>query len=126
MYYKMFTNESKEYMEYADYTFEEHFKGKNVPSYMPRAVIREYLIGRYAYNTYKKINGMIWNHDFFNYVIFNTKITHDFGSISFFTCTPPRNHMLMNTEKIIAPLKFLRKRCKEKRCHLIGCNDWSG
>ena len=46
MYYKMFTNESKEYMEYADYTFEEHFKGKNVPSYMPRAVIREYLIGR--------------------------------------------------------------------------------
>ena len=52
MYYKMFTNESKEYMEYADYTFEEHFKGKNVPSYMPRAVIREYLIGRY---TYKKL-----------------------------------------------------------------------
>ena len=45
MYYKMFTNESKEYMEYADYTFEEHFKGQNVPSYMPRAVIREYLIG---------------------------------------------------------------------------------
>ena len=41
--------ESKEYMEYADYTFEEHFKGKNVPSYMPRAVIREYLIGRYTY-----------------------------------------------------------------------------
>ena len=28
MYYKLFTNESKEYMEYADYTFEEHFKGK--------------------------------------------------------------------------------------------------
>ena len=49
MYYKMFTNESKEYMEYADYTFEEHFKGQNVPSYMPRAVIREYLIGRYPY-----------------------------------------------------------------------------
>ena len=46
MYYKMFTNESKEYMEYADYTFEEHFKGKNVPSYMPRAVTREYLISK--------------------------------------------------------------------------------
>ena len=45
MYYKMFINEPKEYMEYGDYTFEEHFKGQNVPSYMPRAVIREYLIG---------------------------------------------------------------------------------
>ena len=47
MYYKMFTNESKEYMEYADYTFEEHFKGKNLPSYMPRAVMRDYLICKY-------------------------------------------------------------------------------
>ena len=76
MYYKMFTNESKEYMEYADYTFEEHFKGKNVPSYMPRAVIREYLIGRY---TYKKNCSMIQNHIFFNYnVIGNTKFTHVF------------------------------------------------
>ena len=25
----------------------KHFKGKNVPSYMPRAVIREYLIGKH-------------------------------------------------------------------------------
>ena len=75
MYYKMFTNESKEYMEYADYTFEEHFKGKNVPSYMPRAVIREYLIGRYPY---KKINCMIQNHIFFNYFMSNTKFTHVF------------------------------------------------
>ena len=54
MYYKMFTNESKEYMEYADYTFEEHFKGKNVPSYMPRAVIREYLIGKHMIITTPK------------------------------------------------------------------------
>ena len=29
------------------------------------------------------------------------------------------------TEKIIVSLKFLRKRCKEKRCHLIGWNDCS-
>jgi len=47
MYYKMFINECKEYIEYADYTFEDHFQGKNLPSYMPRAVMRDYLISRW-------------------------------------------------------------------------------
>jgi len=60
MYYKMFTNESKEYMEYADYTFEEHFKGKNVPSYMPRAVIREYIIARCK--KYNVIDSITFDH----------------------------------------------------------------
>jgi len=60
MYYKMFTNESKEYMEYADYTFEEHFKGQNVPSYMPRAVIREYLIARCK--KYNVIDSITFDH----------------------------------------------------------------
>ena len=46
MYYKMFINEPKEYMEYGDYTFEEHFKGQILPSYTPRGVMRDYLISK--------------------------------------------------------------------------------
>ena len=31
--------------EYPDYTYEEHF-GKNLPAFVPRAVVRDYLEGK--------------------------------------------------------------------------------
>ena len=47
--YKTFINECKEYLEHPDYTFEEYFRGTNHPSYVPRAVMRDYLICKQLY-----------------------------------------------------------------------------
>ncbi len=41
----MWSNGPKEMVEYADYTFEDHF-GRLVPSYPPRAVLYDYIAGR--------------------------------------------------------------------------------
>lgn len=40
----MWINEPKEQMEYADYTFDDHF-GKPISAYVTRPVIRDYLDG---------------------------------------------------------------------------------
>ena len=45
MYRYLWSNGPKEGLEFADYTFEEHF-GKNIASYPPRAVLHDYIIGR--------------------------------------------------------------------------------
>ena len=45
MYRYLWSNGPKEGLEFADYTFEEHF-GKQIASYPPRAVLRDYIIGR--------------------------------------------------------------------------------
>lgn len=45
MYRYLWTNGPKEGLEFADYTFEEHF-GRQIPSYPPRAVMRDYIEGR--------------------------------------------------------------------------------
>lgn len=45
MYRYLWSNGPKECLEFADYTFEEHF-GKPIPSYPPRAVIWDYIKGR--------------------------------------------------------------------------------
>ena len=47
MYYDLWINAPKCNNEYPDYTFEEHF-GKVLPAYVPRAVIRDYIEGKYA------------------------------------------------------------------------------
>ena len=44
MYHDLWVNIPKEYSEFPDYTFEEHF-GKPIPSFPPRAVIRDYVLG---------------------------------------------------------------------------------
>ena len=44
MYKQLWSNSPKECLELPDYTFEDHF-GKAVPSYPPRAVLRDYLEG---------------------------------------------------------------------------------
>lgn len=45
MYRYLWSNGPKEALEFADYTFEEHF-GRPIPSYPPRAVLRDYIMGR--------------------------------------------------------------------------------
>ena len=45
MYRYLWSNGPKECLEFADYTFEEHF-GHPIPSYPPRAVLRDYIVGR--------------------------------------------------------------------------------
>ena len=45
MYRYLWSNGPKECLEFADYTFEEHF-GKPIPSYPPREVLWDYIRGR--------------------------------------------------------------------------------
>lgn len=45
MYRYLWSNGPKEGLEFADYSFEEHF-GKQIPSYPPRAVLWDYIQGR--------------------------------------------------------------------------------
>lgn len=45
MYRYLWSNGPKECLEFADYSFEEHF-GRAIPSYPPREVLRNYIIGR--------------------------------------------------------------------------------
>lgn len=45
MYRFLWSNGPKECLEFADYSFEEHF-GRPIPSYPPRAVLHDYIMGR--------------------------------------------------------------------------------
>jgi trimethylamine monooxygenase len=45
MYRYLWSNGPKEALEFADYSFEEHF-GRPIPSYPPRDVLRDYIVGR--------------------------------------------------------------------------------
>lgn len=47
MYKFLWSNGPKEGLEFADYSFEEHF-GKAIPSYPPREVLADYITGRAA------------------------------------------------------------------------------
>ena len=57
MYRYLWSNGPKECLEFADYTFEEHF-GKPIPSYPPRAVLWDYIVGRV------KKAGVLYGPDF--------------------------------------------------------------
>ncbi len=45
MYRGMITNTPKETVEFPDYTFDEHFGGKPMPSYLTRKEMFDYLQG---------------------------------------------------------------------------------
>jgi trimethylamine monooxygenase len=53
MYRYLWSNGPKECLEFADYSFEEHF-GKAIPSYPPRAVLWDYIKGRVTKAKVKK------------------------------------------------------------------------
>ena len=45
MYHHLWSNGPKECLEYPDYTFKDHFKGKPIPSFPPRTLLHDYLKG---------------------------------------------------------------------------------
>ena len=45
MYRYLWSNGPKECLEFGDYSFDEHF-GKSIPSFPPREVLRDYVLGR--------------------------------------------------------------------------------
>jgi trimethylamine monooxygenase len=53
MYRYLWSNGPKEALEFADYSFEEHF-GIPISSYPPRAVLRDYIVGRVEKNDVRK------------------------------------------------------------------------
>ena len=53
MYRYLWSNGPKECLEMADYTFDEHF-GKAIPSFPPRAVLKDYVMGRTKKNGLEK------------------------------------------------------------------------
>ncbi|CAA2138860.1 MULTISPECIES: NAD(P)-binding domain-containing protein [Methylobacterium] len=53
MYRYLWSNGPKECLEFADYSFEEHF-GRPIPSYPPRAVLHDYIAGRVARSDVRK------------------------------------------------------------------------
>jgi trimethylamine monooxygenase len=62
MYRYLWSNGPKECLEFADYNFEEHF-GKPIPSFPPREVLQNYILGRAKKSDIKK------------YIKFNTLVT---------------------------------------------------
>ena len=63
MYRYLWSNGPKECLEFADYSFDEHF-GKPIPSFPPREVLRDYILGRVERSDVKK------------YVKFNTTVEY--------------------------------------------------
>ncbi len=59
MYRYLWSNGPKECLEFADYSFEEHF-GRLIPSYPPRAVLHDYIAGRVEKSGVRKY--MKFNH----------------------------------------------------------------
>ena len=63
MYRYLWSNGPKECLEFADYTFDEHF-GKPIPSFPPREVLKDYILGRAK------------NSDIKKYIRFDTLVTN--------------------------------------------------
>ncbi|MDX9874726.1 MAG: NAD(P)/FAD-dependent oxidoreductase [Spongiibacteraceae bacterium] len=59
MYRYLWSNGPKECLEFADYSFEEHF-GREIPSYPPREVLRDYIMGRVARSDVRRF--ICFNH----------------------------------------------------------------
>ena len=53
MYRFLWINAPKEALEFGDYTFDDHFK-EPIPSYVPRAVLKEYVISRVEKNNVRQ------------------------------------------------------------------------
>lgn len=63
MYQFLWSNGPKECLEFADYSFDEHF-GRPIPSFPPRAVLYDYIVGRAEKNDIRK------------YIRFNTVVKY--------------------------------------------------
>ena len=75
MYRYLWSNGPKECLEFADYSFDEHF-GKPIPSFPPREVLQDYIIGRVS-------KGKLKSKIKFNTRVLNTKFKNDIFELSF-------------------------------------------
>lgn len=126
MYRYLWSNGPKECLEMSNYTFDEHFK-KPIPSFPPRVVLRDYLIGRFnkikqkdiRYNTvvrnveerdgcfYVTYEDLISNErsvDIFDYVIvatghFSTPNVPSFNGLGSFPGRIIHSHDFRNAEE---------------------------
>lgn len=83
MYRYLWSNGPKECLEFADYTFEEHF-GKQIPSFPPREVLFDYIVGRAKKSDLKR------------YIQFQTAVrfveySDSTGKFTMRVCDLPRN-----------------------------------
>jgi trimethylamine monooxygenase len=82
MYRYLWSNGPKEGLEFADYTFEEHF-GKQIASYPPRAVLFDYIEGRV------KKAGV---RDMIRFETAVRRVEHENGKFQVTVCDLPKNH----------------------------------
>tara|TARA_B100000989_G_scaffold8102_1_gene5603 strand:+ start:2197 stop:3528 length:1332 start_codon:yes stop_codon:yes gene_type:complete len=75
MYRYLWSNGPKECLEFADYSFDEHF-GKPIPSFPPREVLQDYIIGRVS-------KGKLKSKIKFNTRVLNTTFKNDKFELSF-------------------------------------------
>ena len=75
MYRYLWSNGPKECLEFADYSFDDHF-GKPIPSFPPREVLQDYIIGRVS-------KGKLKSKIKFNTRVLNTTFKNDKFELSF-------------------------------------------
>ena len=86
MYRYLWSNGPKECLEFADYTFDEHF-GKAIPSFPPREVLKDYILGRAN------------NSDIKKFLRFNTSVTNiEYTGSQFYLTAKNKIDNKMSTE----------------------------
>src|ERR1700749_5109754 len=92
MYRYLWSNGPKEALEFADYSFEEHF-GRPIPSFPPRAVLHDYIKGRIERSGimhYIKLNhtvrGVSYNDETGKFTVTVKSLVTDVLSSSEFYC----------------------------------------
>ena len=83
MYRFLWSNGPKECLEFADYSFEEHF-GHPIPSYPPRAVLHDYIAGRVERSNVRRhvrfrspVRNVSWNDDTKVFTVTATDLLRD-------------------------------------------------
>ena len=83
MYRYLWSNGPKECLEFADYSFEEHF-GKPIASYPPRAVMLDYIQGRLAKSNFRDkirfrtpVRSVVFNEKINNFTITSHDLVND-------------------------------------------------
>ena len=90
MYRYLWSNGPKEGLEFADYTFKEHF-GKDIASYPPRAVLFDYIKGRLEKTKFRdkirfntNVRDVRFHHDTNQFEVISRNNQQDTENIDFF------------------------------------------
>lgn len=91
MYRFLWSNGPKECLEFADYSFEEHF-GHPIPSYPPRAVLHDYIAGRVERGDLRRhvrfrspVRNVSWSDDTRRFTLTATDLPRDHSYSEEFT-----------------------------------------